>query len=289
MNYSTTRPDAALPRPGRAREPSRNDDMKTTQRPMRCAGLIAGLLFCASILNAQAQTDVVSIPDPELQIVIRQALNKPTGDITVADMESLTSLDASVQTRGDERPAIASLEGLAVARNLRTLNFASTIWWMGSPDPTVLATTNLTVLSALSNLETLDLSFYALTNESLPAVLSGLTNLQSLTLMFTRLADTSFLTGLTRLRSLDLSETGLTNISPLFGLTNLEVLRLSDNDLADLSFLEGLTALRSLSLAHSYRLVDVSIPSGLGNLRELQLFQMGIRSLTLPDDSTNLQ
>jgi hypothetical protein len=226
------------------------------------------LFHRAGAPDLQAQANVVHIPDLELQTVIRATLNKPAGDITVAEMESLTFLDASSATRGEERPAITSLEGLEAARNLRTLNFASGIWWMDSPDPTVLATTNLAVLSTLSNLENLDLSFYGRAQPArptLPPVLSSLTNLQSLNLECAPLADSSFLTNLTRLHTVNLGETGLKQMPPLVGLTNLEVLWLNDN--------WGF---------------NVSIPPGLSSLRELHLHQMVLGSLTLPHELPNL-
>src|SRR5262249_10248055 len=58
---------------------------------------------------------VISIPDPELQAAIRSALQKPTGDITAADMESLTNLYV-------EGLGTRNFEGLGAARNLTTLS-----------------------------------------------------------------------------------------------------------------------------------------------------------------------
>ena len=43
-------------------------------------------LFMAGAAGGQE----VNIPDPELQAAIRAHLHKPIGDITVADMQSLT-------------------------------------------------------------------------------------------------------------------------------------------------------------------------------------------------------
>src|SRR5262245_50463134 len=80
-------------------------DMTAITSLFRRFGLIASVLILTSGSDSQAQTNTVHIPDPELQSVIRATLNKPTGDITVADMESLTVLDASVNSRGAQRPA----------------------------------------------------------------------------------------------------------------------------------------------------------------------------------------
>ena len=57
---------------------------------------------------------VVHFPDPNLEAAVREALNKPTGDITTEDMATLTSLDA--KGRG-----IVDLSGLEYAVNLHKL------------------------------------------------------------------------------------------------------------------------------------------------------------------------
>ena len=93
-----------------------------TQKPdlAQCSrSVIVALVFgAASFLSAQT----VEIPDPGLQAAIREALNKPAGEITVADMESLTELDASIFAPGRSYALlIHSLEGLEAARNLTTL------------------------------------------------------------------------------------------------------------------------------------------------------------------------
>ena len=57
--------------------------------------LILTLVVSFMLLNWGQFTeasDVVNIPDEYLEQAIRNELDKPTGDITVADMEVLTSL-----------------------------------------------------------------------------------------------------------------------------------------------------------------------------------------------------
>lgn len=54
------------------------------------------------------------IPDSALESAIRNTLGKPTGEITSAEMESLTSLDA-------EELNITDLSGLETAVNLKRL------------------------------------------------------------------------------------------------------------------------------------------------------------------------
>jgi hypothetical protein len=70
--------------------------------------IVVALVFAVQAGRAQ----IIDIPDPGLQTTIRMALNKPADDITLVDMESVTVLDASRQTRGESTPLISSLQGL---------------------------------------------------------------------------------------------------------------------------------------------------------------------------------
>lgn len=65
----------------------------------------------------QSESSIVSIPDANLKAALIRALNKTDGEITQADMESLTELDAS--NRG-----IVDLTGLEYAVNLTRLNLS---------------------------------------------------------------------------------------------------------------------------------------------------------------------
>lgn len=81
---------------------------------------------------------VVTFPDAGLEAAVREALDKPIGDITAADMATITGLNAS--ERG-----ITSLEGLEYAVNLILLG----LWGNQVAD--------LTPLAGLTNLTWLDL------------------------------------------------------------------------------------------------------------------------------------
>ena len=66
-------------------------------------------------LALRVPAQVVTIPDPGLEAAIRFAVGKPTGDITIDDMVSLTNLYA-------RNRAIVSIEGLGTATNLAWLD-----------------------------------------------------------------------------------------------------------------------------------------------------------------------
>ena len=61
------------------------------------------------------QAQEVNIPDPGLNAAVRQALNKPAGNLTQQDLLSLTNLDAS-------RRNVKSTAGLEAALNLVSLD-----------------------------------------------------------------------------------------------------------------------------------------------------------------------
>jgi len=183
---------------------------------VRCLSV---LLLAAMVLVPRAVAQVVNILDPALNAAIRTALGKPTGDITVADMESLTELDVE---GGLNAPLIGSLEGLQTARNLTRLDLSGGDY-DGHPYRT-LGTHDFSPLASLSGLAELDLSRNQLT-------------------------DVTLLAGLTSLTTLDLSDNWLTNLSVPAGLPNLTTLDLSWwNRLTDFSFLSGLPNLRELDL-----------------------------------------
>src|ERR1051326_919765 len=86
--------------------------MKTIIHPIQ--PLVLTLLALGSFLTSTLAQEV-SIPDPGLNAVIREALGKPSGPLTVQDMLSLTSLNARNRN-------VSSIDGLEAARNLTSLD-----------------------------------------------------------------------------------------------------------------------------------------------------------------------
>ncbi|MBL7787056.1 MAG: leucine-rich repeat domain-containing protein [Chitinophagales bacterium] len=126
---------------------------------------------------------------------------------------------------------------------------------------------DISALSGLSALTSLNLNDNQLTNIS---ELSGLGALTSLYLSGNQLTDISDLSGLAALASLDLSDNQLTDVSDLSGLAALTSLDLCDNQLTDISALSGLSALTSLYLRDN-QLTHISDLSGLAALTSLNL------------------
>ncbi len=159
---------------------------------------------------------VVTLADPVLDAMIRGAMGKTEGDITLAEAQAVTRMNFSNELQGyiSEVTPIKDLSGLE--------NFTS--------------------------LETLDLSNHAVTDIS---PLQELTKLTTLSLAGNPVEDVSPLAGLTKLKVLILSGSKAQDYSVLSNLVNLQVLMLVNSTISDLTPLAGLTNLRQLHLANS--------------------------------------
>src|SRR5262245_51869257 len=155
-------------------------------RSIQIVILLLSLTGLATLTHAQT----VSIPDPGLNAVVRETLNKPVGPLTQQDMLTLTVLNAHDRN-------IGNLAGLETARNLNTL---------------LLLNNHLTNFSlpTLTNLVVLDLSGNSLTNVSLPA---GMTNLSQLLCGNNKLAQFTLPADLTALFEVGLATNQLTSFS----------------------------------------------------------------------------
>ncbi|HOS67503.1 MAG TPA: hypothetical protein PLI54_06160, partial [Methanoculleus sp.] len=81
--------------------------------------LLCSLIACMLLLAIPVgAAEAVSFPDTDLEAAVRDALDKPRGDITTDDMAGLGALDA-------EDKGISDLSGLEHAVNLRGLDLDS--------------------------------------------------------------------------------------------------------------------------------------------------------------------
>ncbi|NLI52877.1 MAG: leucine-rich repeat domain-containing protein [Clostridiales bacterium] len=177
----------------------------------------------------------VAFSDPVLEELVRKAMNKPEGDISVAEAEAVTELNLGIE------------------------------WQQQIPEETQIK--DISGLENFKNLESLDLSFHAVSDIS---PLAGLSKLTSLTLGGNPVADLSPLSGLTQLSRLALFNCVADDYSPLENLENLREVMLDYSTITDLSELSGLTGLQRLTLTNT-QLSDVSPLSALTSLRYLSL------------------
>jgi len=242
-------------------------------------------VFVAKIGEANGQ--VVDFPDPNLEQAIREAINKPTGDIYDTDLIGLTSLNA-------EQRGIANLEGIQHCVDLTILYLYENEIVDISP---LAGLTNLTILwliinqivdisplAGLTNLTWLDLRGNEIVDIS---PLAGLTSLTELVLGNNEIVDISPLAGLTSLTELWLSGNETNDISALVDLTRLTYLGLDDNQISDISALAGLTDLTELGLADN-QISDISTVAGLTYLRYLTISGNEINDISALVDLTRL-
>ncbi len=210
--------------------------------------------------------------DPNLEEAVREAIDKPEGDIYTSDLEALEALNASGRD-------IADLTGIQDCVNLTHLvlsyNNIEDISPIASLQNLVFLNLNentvcdVAPLAGLFNLTRLYLSNNGISDETLPH-LGGLTNLTTLVLDYNNITDVAPLAPLEKLTCLVLNDNYIENIWPLRNLTNLTVLYLHNNEISDLTPVENLTGLRVLYL-YENSIQDVSYLSGLVNLTSLIL------------------
>jgi len=234
---------------------------------------------------------IVNFPDQNLEQVIREALNKDTGDITSADMETLTELNGSCR-------GIKVLNGLEYAVNLKKLkisnlfcggqNYSSdeskNIYHLTNSDESGinqaverkkaerfkhLIDKNLNTNIAKGNSV---LKVPTQTNGEIKDIspLSILIKLEYLDLSGNQISDLNPLSNLLQLQYLDFFSNQIVNINPLANLILLQELDLSFNKIRNLTPIKDLINLLRLYLS-SNEFSDISILSNLSNLSTLFL------------------
>ena len=230
--------------------------------------------------------------DAAMERLVRQALDRPEGDIYAEELAQIRVLricKGDIVMSVDEDPGrltggpdidepITSLEDLRYFPNLTILQVSVQEITDISilEDFTSLTELNLwinnisdiSVLSNLTSLTVLDLSMNDLDDSDI-TVLSGLTSLEWLCLSYNELSDLSPLSGLTSLKGLALYANNISDLRPLESLTRLETLDIGANNVSDISALANLTALENLAL-NANNVSDIQALSGLTALTQLQ-------------------
>ena len=169
----------------------------------------------------------VNIPDPNLRDAIERVLGKaPGANITVADMERLTVLNAINED-------ITDLTGLEHATNLTILYIQNN------------AISDLSPIAGLIQLRELDLGVSAISNLS-PLV--GLTRLGYLNLEDNSISDISIIAGLPQLSALNLQNNSISDISPIVENTRISAgheVYLKGNPLSTISINTHIPTLQS--------------------------------------------
>ena len=191
---------------------------------------------------------VVTLPDPELEAAIREAVRKPDDPIYTSDLEALDSFSAPGRD-------IVDLAGLEYCTGLTHLDLSDNrIGDVIEDDDGDERETDISSLASLTGLSELRLDNNLITDVSPLAILTGLTELH---IAGNEIGDVSSLVTLTNLTWLSLNYNEIVDVSPLAALTNLTWLWLHGNEITDISPLQSLTGLTVLVLDPT-RMGDIS-------------------------------
>ena len=245
--------------------------------------LFVMLLVCIGcwipVASAQQPDDseLVSVPDPELNFHIRNQVSKahlPPDSITRGDIRSLLTFSPVGYwnkqvldfTHAAEEGKIKDITGLEWATEAQVLVLDGN------------GVSDLAPVANLTNLEQLDVSGNNLRN--IPP-LGNLTKLTTLLISLNpNLGDNiAGLETLTALDHLAMSSIGVRDISPLQRLTNLTRLTVNGNQITDISPLQRLTNLKYLN-AGDNQIADISPLRDLINLDILLIERNKIRDIS---------
>jgi len=218
-----------------------------------------------SITANFAQVEGVAFPDPNLEAVIREAIEKPTGPIYESDLEGLTSLSATYKD-------IADLTGLEYCINLTWLDLRNN------------RISDISALAGLTSLTYLNLDYNSISDVS---HLANLTELKWLYLSRNMISDISPLGNLTGLLFLYIHTNQISVLPPLPNLTSLTRLIIFSNQIEDISHLADLTKLTWLYVNNN-DLSDISSLTGLTRLIRVQLSHNSISDIEPLVDNTGL-
>lgn len=145
----------------------------------------------------------------------------------------------------------------------------------------------LSVLSSMPNMKSLDLQNVSISSEELK-IIGSLTKLQTLTLSGCGISTISPLSALSSITHLDLSNNTIRDISVLSSMSELQELNMKQNALDDLSALSGCTKLKTLDVSYN-ALVTLTPVFTLQNIEWLDASQNNINSISGINVMVNLQ
>lgn len=189
-----------------------------------------------------AAEDGVILGNGSLEAEVREIINKPEGPLYQSDLDKITYIEITNETKPDTGWQWINLTGLELMPNLTALSIQLT-------DECLMD--HLAAIRKLPQLKVLRIRQLQPTYWSPKDldVVSSLNNLQELYLTNIRtLQDISAVATLTGLKKLELSFCGIKDIAPLAALENLEELNLTGNEIKELTPLQKLKQLTSLYL-----------------------------------------
>lgn len=231
-----------------------------TTQPCEVTGLVMRSCLGGQWVDNCVSCQRIALADPALERVIRNALYKPTGELTQMDSAQLTGLNAEGQ-------GISDLRGIECFMGLSFLE---------------LSMNSISDVSPLGRLSTI--THLGLTQNRISdiAPLANLGMLEELWIGGNTIADISPLALLTNLSLLFLSDNAISDLTPLQELTALTDLNVSLNDVTSIEPLSGLVELKSLTVGPNPAFDgDLSVVPGFPQLEFLALANCGLSDAEL--------
>lgn len=183
---------------------------------------------------------VVAFTDPVLEELVRKAMNRPEGDITMAEAEAVTELNLEMNGNDWSSPRIADVSDLKQFPNLTGLTLNWALLYNGD---------EMFDISPLASLTKLERLYLCCTNVSDINALAGMTDMKDLWIWGNHITDISALAGMTQMESLWMKTNQIADISAPAGMKDLVYLYMENNQVTDLSPLAGLSKLTHVLLS----------------------------------------
>jgi Leucine-rich repeat (LRR) protein len=204
----------------------------------------------------EPETKIIEFYDDGLEILVRNIINKPEGDIYENELNNITEIYAI----GDNMVSGENYSAVCYPQNPRTYKVTGPI-------------KSLKDIAHFKNLKHLTLVYQDIEDFT---PLTELKELESLNISDNKISDITFVKGMKRLKSLNVSYNKLTEISQIASLTNLKELDISNNKINNIKGLEKLTNLRMFLSNQSWtddtsRIRDIS---PLKNMKKLEILSL---------------
>ena len=197
--------------------------------------------------TSDPKSEVIVFNDPVLEEKIRAAMNKPEGEITVGEAETVKKIDGDIEWQSPEEMMIKDISVLKYFINLEELELQFHAITDVSPLAELielrglaLGGNNIQDISPLADLK--ELRFLSIFNcqASDYSVLKNFNYLFGLHIDYSTFDDLSPLSELKDLEKLTFVETKVSDVSPIANLTKLKILKLENCPIEDLSPLKDI-------------------------------------------------
>lgn len=206
-----------------------------------------------AMTESAAPDQVITIKDENLEQMIREQIEKPEGDLTVADMEMVYSISINF-----EEIPVYEIDGLEYAVNLNDFSFRNGTLKSLNPVSKLKNMGYMTISYAsieepITAFETplLDRIGFIETNISAYDFLKGVTAARDVSFVRSEIASIEFMRDWDALEEVNLSDNLVSDVSPLEGKTNLRYLSLHKNKVESIDVFSSLTALETLNISYN--------------------------------------